>query len=239
MRSSRTVPALCLAIVLLAASASAALAQTQSLYWQRFDVDITIQQNGDLRVEETQVINFTSGVFHQGYAELSAVHTDGYTDVNVSEEGQAYREVGSTGSVTQQGEYAVDRLDNGNYEVVWDMGRTQDQTRTFVLAYTVKGAIRRYDAGNELQWNAISPGLHDFEIRAATVTLHLPPGAALSADAGQPLERQPDRHLGGAGGAGTVAGHPDRGPVPAQHDRWRGAELAGRFRPDQRLGAER
>ncbi len=180
MRSSRTVPALCLAIVLLAASASAALAQTQSLYWERFDVDITIQQSGDLRVEETQVINFTSGVFHQGYAELSAVHTDGYTDVNVSEEGQAYREVGSTGSVTQQGEYAVDRLDNGNYEVVWDMGRTQDQTRTFVLAYTVKGAIRRYAQGNELQWNAISPGLHDFEIRAATVALHMPPGAALS-----------------------------------------------------------
>src|SRR5476651_1852974 len=85
----------------------AALAQTQSLYWERYDVAIAVQQNGDLRVQETQVINFTSGVFHEGFAEISTVNTDGITDVTVSENGDAYSQVSSSSSLNK-GEYAVE-----------------------------------------------------------------------------------------------------------------------------------
>ena len=48
-------------IVLLLAAAPAALAQEKTLYWQRYDVDLTVLQSGDFRVVETQELVFTSG----------------------------------------------------------------------------------------------------------------------------------------------------------------------------------
>jgi uncharacterized membrane protein YgcG len=159
-----------------------ALAQTQSLYWERFDVNIAVQTNGDLRVQETQVINFTSGVFHEGFAEISTANTDGITDVTVSENGQAYRFVGSSSNLSK-GEYSIEPIlpdSSGIINVTWGIGATRNQTRTFVLAYTAHGVIRRYAAGNEFQWNAISPSKHDYEIRASTETIDLPAGATLS-----------------------------------------------------------
>jgi hypothetical protein len=166
-------------LALTLTSAPLALAQTQSLYWERFDVDIAVQTNGDLRVQETQVINFTSGVFHEGFAQLSTDNTDGIDSVTVSENGKPYDKVGSSCCMSQ-GEYAVEPGDSNTLDVTWNMGRTSNQTRTFVLAYTVHGAIRRYSQGNEFQWNAISPGLHDFDIRKSTVTAHMPPGVPIT-----------------------------------------------------------
>jgi len=182
MTLRRLRPFALLTLVVLALVAAPTLpiahAQSQSLYWERFDVDIQVQPNGDLRVTETQTINFTSGVFREGYAELSTTNTDGITGVTVSEDGVAYTGFSNSCCLDDQ-EFAVERSD-GSVSVIWHMGRTQDQTRTFVLAYTVKGAIRRYDAGNEFQWNAIQPGMHDFEIRESTVTIEMPVGAGLT-----------------------------------------------------------
>src|SRR5579859_1895356 len=157
----------------------AASAQSQSLYWERYDVAIAVQTNGDLRVQETQVINFTSGVFHEGFAEISTVNTDGITNVSVSENGAAYRQVSSS-CCLNKGEYAVEPGDANVLNVTWGMGATQNQTRTFVLAYTAHGVIRRYPAGNEFQWNAISPDKHDYEIRESTVSVQMPAGAKIS-----------------------------------------------------------
>jgi len=153
--------------------APTALAQAKSLYWERYDVDITAQPNGDLRVVENQVIVFTSGVFREGYAELATRNTEGIDDVTVSENGQPYT-FESIISNGDEGAYTTEKTDSGNISVIWAMGPTRNTTRSFELAYTVHGAIRRYPEGNEFQWNAISPGLHDFEIRASTVTLHMP-----------------------------------------------------------------
>ena len=183
MRIKRlTLAALAAVLAVLAVSwtvVPVVLAQSQSLYWERFDVAIAVQQNGDLRVQETQVINFTSGVFHEGFAELSTANTDGIDHVTVTENGTAYRPVSSS-CCLDQGEYAVEPGDAGIVNVTWGMGTTRNQTRTFVLAYTVHGAIRRYSQGNEFQWNAISPGKHDFEIRESTETVTMPANAGMS-----------------------------------------------------------
>ncbi len=167
-----------LLILVTALAAPAALAQTQSLYWERFDVDIVVQDDGTLRVEETQVINFTSGTFTEGFAELSTFHTDGITNVTLSENGREYDQEPSSCCLSE-GEYSVESEGDALF-VVWDMGTTRNETRTFVIAYTVLGAIRRYDEGNEMQWNAISPGLHDFEIRESRVSVTMPPGVPIS-----------------------------------------------------------
>jgi hypothetical protein len=154
-------------------------AQSKTLYWEQYDVDITVRPNGDLRVVETQSIVFTSGIFREGYAELVTKNSDGIDDVSVSENGQSYQ-FRSAAMAVGKGLYTLETLDNGNLSVTWGLGPTQNTTRSFELAYTVHGAIRRYAKGNEFQWIAISPGLHDFEIRHATVTVHLPAGAGVT-----------------------------------------------------------
>jgi uncharacterized membrane protein YgcG len=179
MRLRRLILAAVVAVVGLSLLVAPALAQSQSLYWERFDVAIAAQTNGDLRVQETQVINFTSGVFHEGFAQLSTTNTDGISDVSVSENGTAYRLVSSS-CCLNNGEYAVEPGDAGIINVTWHMGTTQEQTRTFVLAYTAHGVIRRYPQGNEFQWNAISPDKHDYEIRESTVTVQMPAGATIT-----------------------------------------------------------
>ena len=179
LRRFRSLIILCLALIALVAAPAVPLAhaQSQSLYWERYDVDITVQENGDLRVTETQVINFTSGIFREGFAELSTYHTDGISDISVSENGEDYTGYSNSCCLDDQ-EFAVEREAESVY-VTWHMGRTQNETRTFVLAYTVEGAIRRYDQGNEFQWNAIQPGMRDFDIRESTITIHMPPGVKL------------------------------------------------------------
>ena len=42
-----------LALVLVLVFGNVALAQSKTLYWQRFDADITVQLNGDMRIVET------------------------------------------------------------------------------------------------------------------------------------------------------------------------------------------
>ena len=57
-------------LVLILAFAGVAQAQDKTLYWQRYDVDITVQQSGDMRVVETQELVFTSGTFRYGQREF-------------------------------------------------------------------------------------------------------------------------------------------------------------------------
>jgi hypothetical protein len=62
-----------LPFVLLAVGAvQPAHAQAKSLHWERFDVDITVLPGGDFVVEETQVIQFTSGTFREGYRSITS-----------------------------------------------------------------------------------------------------------------------------------------------------------------------
>lgn len=58
------------------ALAGKTVAQTKSIIWNRYDVDITIQPDGLLRVVETQEIEFHGGPFTSGFAEISYANAD-------------------------------------------------------------------------------------------------------------------------------------------------------------------
>ena len=75
------VVALISVFLLLLSSGALVEAQAKSLYWKRFDVDVTVQPNGDLRVVETQEIAFLGGPFHYGFATIPGDRLDGITDV--------------------------------------------------------------------------------------------------------------------------------------------------------------
>ena len=151
-----------------------AAAQGKTLYWERFDVTLAIQPNGDLRVVERQRIRFTSGTFTYGFAVIPLAKTQGIDQVGLSEpEGTVYQEA-SFGE--DPFTFQTSEVEN-ELEVRWYFPPTADTARTFDLAYTVHGAIRIYDSGDKLQWFAID-NERDFPIQESSVTVILPPGAA-------------------------------------------------------------
>ena len=50
-----------------------AQAQEKTLYWERYDVNLTVEPNSDILVEEIQQIAFTSGTFTFGFAAIPLV----------------------------------------------------------------------------------------------------------------------------------------------------------------------
>lgn len=150
-------------------------AQAKSLYWKRFDVDVTVLPNGDLRVVETQEIVFLGGPFHYGYATIPGDRLEGITDIEVWEGGQRYEQSRSSREYTFQSGW-----DNQDLWVKWYFPYTSDSSHSFEFRYTVKGAVRRYDEGDEVWWMAV-PEDHDYAIRSSRVTLYLPEGVTVNA----------------------------------------------------------
>ena len=170
--------ALLLAAALLSA-AGVAHAQ-RSLYWDRYDVDIVVDANGTFRVTETQTLVFVNGSFHVGFASIPTGRVESIYDVQVSEDGRAYRRVSSE----IEGGFQTFNEDD-NLIIEWYFPYTSGARRTFTIAYTVAGGLRYYpDAetpNDRLQWFAIAPE-HDFPINHSRVTVQLPRGVNVLRD---------------------------------------------------------
>lgn len=179
-------------------------AQAKSLYWDRFDVDVTVLSNGDLRVVETQQITFLGGPFHSGYATIPTDTLDDITNVEVWEQDQPYRQSNSEDEYTFHYGHGDDGL-----RVKWYFPYTSDSSHTFEFRYTVKGAIRRYPQGDELWWMAV-PGDHDYSILSSRVSVRLPEGAAVN-----PRETGDDFVAETDGVPAEVSVSPDRRTVTA------------------------
>ena len=112
-------------------------AQSQSLFWERYDVDITVTKEGDLLVEERQSITFTSGSFHYGYRTIPMDKTDGIVNVEVWEGGTQFLP-SSSGS-----EYTFRANEEGNELIVyWYFPYTSNSSHTYTFRYTVKGGVK-------------------------------------------------------------------------------------------------
>ena len=168
-----------LALVVFVGAVGMANAQTgnRSVSWQQFDTDLAIQSDGSLVVTETQRITF-SGTFQSGYRLVPLDRTSGVGDVMVAEVvgGQTLPYSRGNG---QPNTYAVS-IGSDGLRIDWWFPPTTNATRTFVLRYSVAGAIRIYDAGDQLQWRAIYAD-RDGAIAAAVVTVDLPADVSTNA----------------------------------------------------------
>ncbi len=158
-----------LALILLLPTA--AQAQSKTLFWERYDVDITVQTNGDMLVEETQIIQFTSGSFTYGYRTIPMGKTEGIEDVQVWEENRQYTQSWDENPFT----FSIE--DKGNDLVVyWYFPQTTGTRHTFTFRYTVKGGLKINESkGDSVFWKAIPPD-HGFPIKASRTTIHFPAG---------------------------------------------------------------
>ena len=148
-------------------------AQDQSLVWQRFDVDLVLNVDGTFAVVEQQTIDFTSGTFRFGYREIPINNLDYIDQWSVTDaSGNRYELVNGT---DEPYTFTVD--ENGNsYVIRWYFPALANATETYILGYTVHGALRYYEKGDQLWWKAIY-GDRGFPVLASTINVNLPAGA--------------------------------------------------------------
>jgi uncharacterized membrane protein YgcG len=159
------------ALVIALATLGIAQAQDKSLYWQRYDVALTVQPNSDILVEETQRIQFTSGSFHFGYRAIPLDRVDQITDVGVSEIVNGTERRYTPDSTSEYG-FTTENADN-NLKITWYFPYTSNSSHTYIVRYRAVGGLRIYAEGDQLWWKAVGAD-HGFPIRTSKVTVRLP-----------------------------------------------------------------
>jgi Predicted membrane protein (DUF2207) len=152
------------ACILFVACASSAVAKSYSA--DRFDSTVRVLPDGTLDVTETVVFRFQDGTFREVFREIPARRTDGLEVIRAEMQGEPLPFGSESGT-------AEVRQRNGRVRVVWRFRPVEDVTRTFVLNYRVKGAVRRESGADLLVWRA-TPGEHAYTIGASTLRFELP-----------------------------------------------------------------
>ncbi|HEY80663.1 MAG TPA: DUF2207 domain-containing protein [Caldilineae bacterium] len=163
---------LLLTIFVLCAALPAA-AQSKSVVWNRFDVDITVNPDGTFDVVEKQEIQFIGGPFTYGFRDISTDKTEGISDIRVGDVNGDYLQ----SSEEEPGTFYVDQR-SGSVYVKWFFEPTTDAVRTFVIRYKVHGGLRYYDEGDQLWWKAVYAD-RPAEVRSSVVTVKVPAPAVI------------------------------------------------------------
>lgn len=166
-----------LAVLLINACMASALplsaqAQSKSLLWERLDTEIEVREDGTLHITETNVIYFTRGTFTFGFREIPYNRLTAVRDVRVSELDPA---------VSQEIPLRIERSQGKEGLLVkyYFSRPAERELRTFIVRYTVEGAIRYYDEGDQVWWAVVYADRNGFDVRQARATLRLPAGATV------------------------------------------------------------
>ena len=136
----------------------------------RFDVQVDAQRDGSLLVEETVAFRFVGGPFSFVFRELPTDHTDGITNIVAGVDGQPWPEGTGPGQVEISG--------NNPIRIEWHLSPTADVVQNFTLSYQVLGVVRRGEAADVLDWQAL-PDEYEYDIASSSVTVSYPPGMTL------------------------------------------------------------
>lgn len=186
---------LVLAFLLALTSAHVVAAQTKSVVVERRDGDVTILPNGDIRFVETWQVKFTGGPFTNANRSIPKNAVSNVFDWGVSEDGQEYK------SSSDHSANTFSLTDESNARrITWYFPATTNKTRTFVVRYTVRGALRAAQNDRE-QWNWIFvESGRGYTVSASKVTLHLPKSfntTDIKPGAGKVMDGQTVEYAGG------------------------------------------
>jgi len=152
---------------------STSFAQSRTLRWLRWDVDVTINSDGTFDVYEEREVQFIGGDFRFGYFELERNQFTSMDNLRISEPGQPYEQSRSE----QPHTYYVDESSSG-YDITWYYPTSRDETRTFIIEYTISdGIIISDEVGDRFFWKVISG--NDFPVESSTVAVTVPPGTTV------------------------------------------------------------
>ena len=120
---------LLLALFVILGSWSLAQAQDKSLFWQRWDVNIEVQQNSDMLIEEIQEITFTSGTFRFGFRSIPLDRVEDIVDVQVWEIVDGVERPYTPGSTSEYG--FTTSINEGELEITWYFPPTSNSNHTY------------------------------------------------------------------------------------------------------------
>ena len=163
---------LCFALLVMFSllTIGSAQAQSKSGYWERFDVDITVNEDGTFWVQERQVLSFSGGTFTYVYRNINMDRLDKITDVQVMGDDELYTE--SSGGAPNT--YEISTKEGDRY-IKWYFAPTEGR-HTYILRYLVHGGLRYYDDGDQVWWKVVPDDLIA-RVEDSRVTIHLPAGA--------------------------------------------------------------
>ena len=150
-----------------------ASAQSKSVVWNRFDVDITVNQDGTFDVVEKQEIYFSGGPFTYGYRDLNKRYTEAITDIRVGDVNGVY----SQNHSGQPGTFYIEDRGDSLY-IKWFFDATTNAARTFYISYKVHGGLRYYDDGDQLWWKAVYAD-RPAEVKSSVVIVKVPQPAII------------------------------------------------------------
>jgi hypothetical protein len=144
-----------------------AQAQDRSVVAERYDVDVSVLDDGALDVVEHLTLDFSGGPFRHGYRDIQLGRVEAIRDVQVSEPGRPYQP-----GAERPGTYDTTRRE-GALRIDWWFPPARNETRTFEIRYRAEGALRVSPEGDQVYWQAIGADL-SYPIREARVLVHLP-----------------------------------------------------------------
>lgn len=178
---------LCLIIVLLCCGLGLSVvnAQGRTVFWEEWNVVIddmdTVENRFD--VSEQYLIQFT-GTFEFGTRAIPLERVESIGGVQVYEDGALMERVtcGSDNRPGRRGAYCTQQS-AGDLVITYNFRQpiTNDSQR-FEIAYTVEGALRVYEGGDQLWWQAVTQDKFGFSVGSSTVSVELPPNTFATED---------------------------------------------------------
>jgi uncharacterized protein (TIGR04222 family) len=167
----RRISAVALVVFAVAAAGASHAAEGLSEGINRYDVDITIQPNGELLVRETIDYDFGSVPHHGIYRDV--LNRVDYPPKANHDRVYPIDVLSVRASESTPADYSVDR--EGDYEriKIGDPDRTITGEHSYEITYRVRGAMNGFTEQDELVWNAIGTQW-SVPIGAPTVTVHAP-----------------------------------------------------------------
>jgi hypothetical protein len=110
-------------------------------YWDFINVDIDVQENGNMLVRETQKYVFTAPHSSQRYRWIPLDKADRIDQVEVFEEGKKLA--------------AATGIKNNRLWIKWRHSLHPPESHTFVIKYRVKGGLHVNDDKDMVYWKAI------------------------------------------------------------------------------------
>lgn len=163
------------ALIALLSFESGVTAQARSVYWQRWDVlidDLDMVSNR-FRVAETHDVHF-NGTFRFGLRVVALTNLEAVDSVQVFEGNQPLTPRSSC--TEEAGTYCTTLTTDGLDIRYFFTQPVTNTNRVFTIEYTVLGALRVYEGGDQLWWTAIPKDHFGFSIGSSTVMVRLPSG---------------------------------------------------------------
>lgn len=129
-------------------------------YWESYNVDIDVQENGDMLITEVMQYAFTRPYTSQRSRWIPTDKIGRISDVSVTEQGQRIP--------------ATSGVEGGKFWIRWSHPPVSPpESRTFTLKYRVHQGLHIHDKGDQVYWKAL-PKERSAPIKSGQVTVHLP-----------------------------------------------------------------